>query len=157
MIKGNIDGVKIKKLKRIDDERGFLMEILRDDDETFNKFGQVYVTACNPGYVKGWHLHKIQTDNFAVVSGKARILLCDKREESETYNECMEIITSAEENQVLVTVPPGVLHGWECIGNEQLLVVNAPTHHYNYENPDEYRVDPFDNDITVRWNNKKGG
>ena len=36
-----IDGVKIKKLKVIPDERGRLMEMLRADDELFESFGQV--------------------------------------------------------------------------------------------------------------------
>jgi len=36
-----IDGVKVKKLKVIPDERGRLMEMLRADDDLFVKFGQV--------------------------------------------------------------------------------------------------------------------
>ena len=47
-----IDGVRVKKLKWITDERGKLMEILRCDDPAFDKFGQVYVTTCYPGVVK---------------------------------------------------------------------------------------------------------
>ena len=35
-----INGVKVKKLKIIPDERGRLMEILRGDDDIFIKFGQ---------------------------------------------------------------------------------------------------------------------
>jgi dTDP-4-dehydrorhamnose 3,5-epimerase len=44
-----IDGVKVKDLKVIPDERGLLMEMLRSDDEVFQKFGQVYVTMVYPG------------------------------------------------------------------------------------------------------------
>ena len=54
-----IDGVKIKKLKVIPDERGRLMEMLRSDDDLFIKFGQVYMTTAYPGVVKGWHYHII--------------------------------------------------------------------------------------------------
>jgi dTDP-4-dehydrorhamnose 3,5-epimerase-like enzyme len=43
-----IDGVKIKKLKVIPDERGRLMEILRRDDELFQNFGQAYATTTTP-------------------------------------------------------------------------------------------------------------
>ncbi|MCX7972949.1 MAG: dTDP-4-dehydrorhamnose 3,5-epimerase, partial [Candidatus Aminicenantes bacterium] len=39
-----IEGVKIKKLRVIPDERGRLMEILRADEEIFVRFGQVYMT-----------------------------------------------------------------------------------------------------------------
>jgi dTDP-4-dehydrorhamnose 3,5-epimerase len=37
-----IEGVKVKTLRVIPDERGRLMEILRADDDSFLKFGQVY-------------------------------------------------------------------------------------------------------------------
>ncbi len=44
-----IDGVKLKNLRVLCDERGWLMEILRSDDEIFSKFGQVYVTTAYHG------------------------------------------------------------------------------------------------------------
>jgi dTDP-4-dehydrorhamnose 3,5-epimerase len=56
-----IDGVKTKKLRVIPDERGWLMEILRNDDEIYNEFGQVYITTAYPEVVKAWHMHKKQT------------------------------------------------------------------------------------------------
>src|SRR5436305_1817848 len=64
-----IDGVWIKPLRVIPDERGRLMEILRADDEGFTKFGQVYLSTTYPGVVKAWHLHKVQDDNFCCVRG----------------------------------------------------------------------------------------
>ena len=75
-----IDGVKLKPLRVLPDERGRLMEILRCDDEVFSKFGQVYMTTAYPGVVKGWHYHKVQTDNMAVVRGMMKLVLFDSRE-----------------------------------------------------------------------------
>lgn len=50
-----IDGVKMKSLSVIPDERGWLMEIPRNDDELFEKFGQVHITTglswCGQGMV----------------------------------------------------------------------------------------------------------
>ncbi|HUV82202.1 MAG TPA: dTDP-4-dehydrorhamnose 3,5-epimerase, partial [archaeon] len=40
-----IDGVNIKNLKVVPDERGWLMEILRCDDDIYEQFGQVYMTT----------------------------------------------------------------------------------------------------------------
>ena len=59
-----IQGVKIKELRVIPDERGRLMEILRHDDPEFKKFGQVYMTTNYPGVVKAWHFHKIQRESY---------------------------------------------------------------------------------------------
>src|SRR3989338_1621569 len=99
-----IEGVEIKKLKKIADERGFLMEMLRNDDKFFQKFGQMYMTVCKPGYVKAWHYHKKQSDNFTIIQGNGRIGLYDRRENSSTNGEVMEII-AGENNPVLVHIP----------------------------------------------------
>ena len=62
-----INGVRIKKLKLIPDERGFLMEMLRDDDSIFKCFGQVYLTGARKGIDKAWHYPKKQIDNCICV------------------------------------------------------------------------------------------
>ncbi len=87
-----IDGVEIKQLTRHMDDRGYLMEILRDDDEMFIEFGQVYVSAVFPGIVKAWHCHEHQTDSFCVVRGNARIGLFDDRPDSPTCGEAQGIV-----------------------------------------------------------------
>jgi dTDP-4-dehydrorhamnose 3,5-epimerase len=151
-----IEGVAVKRLNRLTDERGFLMEMLRADDSIFHKFGQVYVTVCNPGYVKGWHLHRKQTDNFVVVKGNGRVGLCDMRAGSRTKGEVMEF-TLGEGSDLLVTIPPGVAHGIECIGAEPCYLINTPTEPYNQKEPDEVRL-PFDTkEIPFKWKAKKGG
>ena len=75
-----IEGVRIKRLSVHADERGFLMEILRSDDEVFERFGQVYLTTAYPGVVKAWHMHKKQTDyyihDFLFVPSPINVLCC---------------------------------------------------------------------------------
>ena len=151
-----IDGVIVKKLKIMKDDRGFLMEMIRNDDPFWKKFGQVYMTVCKPGYVKGWHYHRIQTDHFIVVKGNARVLLYDSREKSPTKGNWLEFIIG-ESNPICIVIPKGVLHGLECADDRECYLVNTVTEVYNYSKPDEFRVDPFNNDIPVKWNAKKGG
>ena len=151
-----IEGVKTKKLKLIKDERGFLMEILRSDDILFKKFGQVYLTAASPGYVKAWHYHRKQTDNFVCVKGKAKVVLYDNREYSKTKGELQEFFLSFD-NPIVVQIPPGVLHGFEADCDEESYIINIPTEVYNYEKPDEHRI-PFDSkEVPYTWKGKKGG
>lgn len=145
-----IEGVKVKKLKLIPDDRGRLMEILRADDEIFQKFGQVYMTTAFPGIVKAWHYHKIQTDNFACVRGKIKLALYDSRQESPTYKEINDFIISLE-NPVLVQIPPLVYHGFKCVGDTEAVVINTITEPYNRKNPDEHRMDAYANDIPYDW------
>jgi dTDP-4-dehydrorhamnose 3,5-epimerase len=150
-----IEGVKVKKLKVIPDERGRLMEILRCDDDFFQKFGQVYMTTAYPGVVKGWHYHKKQSDNMAVVKGMMKIVLYDSRKDSTTFGEVNEIFAGIH-NPVLVHIPPFVYHGFKCISEEEAIVVNTPTEVYNYKEPDEFRMPAHDNDIPYKWDRTDG-
>lgn len=150
-----INGVKVKKLKVIPDERGRLMEILRNDDEVFQRFGQVYMTTTYPHVVKAWHFHKIQTDNVTVVKGMLKLVLYDPREGSSTKGEVNEFFIG-EHNPLLVQIPPQVYHGWMCISEQEAIAVNVPTDPYNREDPDEYRIHPHDNDIPYDWARKDG-
>lgn len=150
-----IEGVRIKKLRVIPDERGSLMEILRNDDEIFEKFGQVYITTAYPGVVKGWHYHKVQSDNMCVVKGMMKIVLYDSRDNSPTKGEVNEFFAGVH-NPILLHIPVFVYHGFKCIGEEEAIVVNIPTERYNYDNPDEYRIDPHSVEIPYDWELKEG-
>jgi len=145
-----IEGVRIRPLAKHLDDRGYLMEILREDDPEFTKFGQVYVSACLPGVIKAWHAHRLQTDHLCIIKGIAKIGLYDGRENSSTYRETQTII-AGELNSLLVTIPPLVWHGYMVLGNESAYIINAPTAHYNRKEPDELRMDPFDNDFGYEW------
>jgi len=148
-----IDGVVIKRLRVMPDERGRLMEILRADDELFKKFGQVYATTTYPGVVKAWHKHVKQDDNMACVAGMVKVVLFDGREKSPTFRELVEIYAGVH-NPVLIHIPAGVYHGWMCVSPEEALVVNVPTEPYDRENPDEQRLDPHSSDIPYDWGRK---
>ena len=150
-----IEGVVLKPLRVIPDERGRLMEILRCDEPLFEKFGQVYMTTTYPGVIKAWHFHKKQDDNAAVVKGMLKIVLYDDREGSKTRGELTEFFLG-EHNPALLHIPKGIYHGWKCIGLGEAIVVNCVTEPYNHDDPDEFRL-PFDTDkIPYDWDIKMG-
>ncbi len=149
-----IEGVHIRNLKVIPDERGYLMEILRSDWPEFERFGQVYITSCYPGIIKGWHYHKKQTDNFVCIKGMAKVVLYDARTGSPTFGLINEFFIG-ERNPVLIKIPPLVYHGFKAIGGNEAIILNVPTELYNYSDPDEYRV-PFDDpSIPYNWEVKQ--
>ena len=150
-----IDGVKVKKLRVIPDERGRLMEILRRDDALFQKFGQVYMTTTYPGVVKAWHKHERQADNIACVAGMIKMALYDGRPGSPTHKEVNEFYLGVH-NPVLVQVPAGIYHGWMGVSLEEAVIINIPTEPYDREQPDEQRLNPHDNDIPYVWKRRDG-
>lgn len=150
-----IAGVGLKPLRVIPDERGRLMEILRSNDELFERFGQVYMTTAYPGVVKGWHYHKRQTDNMTVVRGMMKLVLFDSREDSATHGVVNEFFFG-EHNPLLIQIPPFVFHGFKAVSECEAIVVNIPTEPYNYNEPDEFRVHPHNNDIPYNWDRNDG-
>ena len=150
-----IEDVKVRPLRFIPDERGYLLEILRSDWVEFDKFGQVYMTAAYPGVVKGWHYHKLQTDHFVCIHGMAKVVLYDRREDSPTHGEVNEFFIG-EQNPCLIRIPPNVVHGFKGVGQGVALIVNVPTELYNCDEPDEHRL-PYDTDeIPYDWDLKHG-
>ncbi len=150
-----IQGVEIKQLARHADERGFLMELLRSDDSIFTKFGQCYVSMNYPGVIRAWHWHKKQDDFFVVMKGMIKVGLYDMREGSPTRGEVGEFYLG-ENNNIMLKIPVGVVHGYRTVGTEPSLLINFPSEVYNPRAPDEYRLPwnteqiPFDWDIQFK-------
>jgi dTDP-4-dehydrorhamnose 3,5-epimerase len=152
---GLIDGFGVRRGKVLPDERGRLGEIMRCDDPWFEKFGQVYFTTTYPGVVKAWHFHRKQTDHFYVVKGTVKIGLYDSRDDSQTRGTVHEIYLG-EHCPGLVRIPPGVQHGWMCVGCDEAIIVNIVSEAYNYAQPDEFRTHPHINDIPYDWTRQDG-
>jgi len=155
MAKQLIDGVQVKQLKVIPDERGRLMEMLRADDGLFIKFGQVYMTTVYPGVVKAWHYHKKQHDSFVVVRGMLKLVLFDNRDGSPTKGLINEFFMG-DHQQILVQIPPMVYHGFKGISVDETIVINLPTEVYNYAEPDEFRIPAHTTDIPYDWTRQDG-
>jgi dTDP-4-dehydrorhamnose 3,5-epimerase len=148
-----IEGVQVHPLRQISDERGKIMHMLRSDDPHFERFGEVYFSIVYPGVVKGWHLHKRMTLNYAVVHGMIKLVLYDDRPESLTRGELQELFVG-ESNYVLVQVPPGIWNGFKGIGTAPAIVANCATLPHD---PDEIvRMDPLGAAISYDWGLKHG-
>lgn len=154
--KTRIEGVHVKDLKWIPDERGRLLEILRNDDPIFQKFGQVYVTSTLPQVVKAWHYHKLQDDYFTCLRGMVKLVIFDNRPDSPTYQHINEYFLGEIRPQVIV-VPRLCYHGWKCVSAEEAFILNCVTEPYNHKEPDEFRLDPHQNGvIPYHWQRRDG-
>ena len=131
-----INGVKLKQLKLHSDDRGYFSEILRDDDNLMERFGQASITQTFPGVIKAFHWHKEQDDIWFVVSGTAQVVLHDLRKESSTYGET-NVFYLGDNNRQIVLIPKGVAHGYRVLGPKIVTLVYFTTKSYNPQNPDE--------------------
>ena len=119
-----IDGVIITKLKIIKDERGQVMHMLRSDNPIFKSFGEIYFSTVFKDIIKGWHLHKESYLNYACVYGEVKLVLIDKRKNSETFDKTQEIILSPKKYQ-LVTIPPNVWNGFKGLSKNESIIANC--------------------------------
>jgi dTDP-4-dehydrorhamnose 3,5-epimerase len=148
-----IDGVIVTPLRQIPDERGKIMHMMRSDDPVFEKFGEIYFSVAYPNVIKGWHIHKEMTLNYAVIAGMIKLVLYDSRNGSATRGEIQEIFMG-EDNYVRVTVPPRIYNGYKGIGAKPVVVANCATMPHD---PTEIeRLDPFTKEIPYDWDLRHG-
>jgi dTDP-4-dehydrorhamnose 3,5-epimerase len=143
-----IEGIQILPLRRIPDERGMILHMLRADAPHFEAFGEIYFATAYPGVIKGWHLHRRMTLNYACISGMIKLVLADRRAGSPTMGQIQEIFIG-DDNYQLVKIPPGIWNGWKCIGTDRALLANCST---QVHDPGEMtRLDPFSPEIGYDW------
>jgi len=148
-----IDGVMVVPLRKIPDERGAILQMLKATDPHFRQFGEIYFSLVYPGVIKGWHVHSRMTLNYAVPIGMIKLVLYDARNGSGSKGRIMEIFTG-ELDYRLVSVPPGVVNGFKGIGITPALVANCATHPHDPTGAEMTRIPPFDNDIPYDWSLK---
>lgn len=139
-----IDGVIIKPLKKIPDDRGTIMKMQEATDDEFKGFGEIYFSTIYPGVVKGWHLHKNAILNYTVIKGMIKLVLFDDRENSLTKGELQEI-SLGDYNYCLVQIPANVWNGFKCIGNNEAIVADLIT--VSHKDDEMLRLNPHENDI----------
>jgi len=142
-----IDGVKITPLEVIKDDRGAVMHMLKNTDEHFDQFGEIYFSMIDTNAVKAWHLHRTMTLNYACVYGRIRLALVDMRPESPTLRIVNTIYLEGFPefaDYCLITIPPGVWNGFraevivphgrgQVAMNIPAIVANCATHPHDPE------------------------
>ena len=98
------------------DKRGYLSELLRNDDRIFSgEFGQVLLSVVRKDIIKAFHLHKYQTDYTTCIKGKIMYAWAD---EERVFN--VAILTG--DNPKLIKTPPGIWHGYQAIDDDAILI-----------------------------------
>ncbi|ASS96780.1 dTDP-4-dehydrorhamnose 3,5-epimerase family protein [Peribacillus simplex] len=146
-----IEGVKVKKLVKHCDDRGFFTELVRDDEpELLSRFGQASCSMSYPGVIKAFHYHEKQDDLWFFPSGNAQVVLFDLREGSSTKGET-DVYYMGEENPIMLLIPKGVAHGYRVLGQKPATILYFTTESYNPINPDEKRINWDDSEIGFSW------
>lgn len=143
-----IEGVKVVPLRRIADERGTVMQMMKRTDPHFIEFGEIYFSTIYRGVVKGWHRHREMTLAYACVSGRIKLVVYDDRANSPTAGELNEFFLGPDDYS-LVMVPPELWNGFKGMSDPVAIVANCCTHPHDPSRSD--RLHPHENTIPYRW------
>jgi dTDP-4-dehydrorhamnose 3,5-epimerase len=153
---GGIDGVVAALLSPHVDHRGSLFEIVNFDHSFWQEpVVYVYGVTIRPGRIKGWGMHKLQTDRYLIAAGSVRVVLYDGRDGSATRDR-FEVHNLLGSVPSLLAIPPGVWHADQNWGDDDALIVNFPTRPFNRDAPDKYRIDPHSGEIPFDWSLRDG-
>jgi dTDP-4-dehydrorhamnose 3,5-epimerase len=151
-----LDGVVVAAGVVHADHRGTLMETINFDHPFWEEpVVYAYTFTVAPGRIKGWGMHKLQADRYAILAGKMRVVLYDGRPESPTFQGFAEFFF-ADEAPGFLRIPPGVWHADQNVGEDPCRVVNFPTRPFNRDNPDKYRIDPDSGEIPFDFTLRNG-
>jgi len=128
---GDIQGVRMRPLKKHQDSRGWLSEIFRTDELDADLMPVMsYVSETLPGATRGPHEHRSQTDYFCFLGPSTfQLALWDNRPGSPTYR-CRQEMFVGEEKPCVVVVPEGVVHAYRNVGDKPGWVINCPNRLY---------------------------
>ena len=148
---GQIHDCPITPLTKYNDERGWLAEFFRDDELEPASYPEMgYISMTRPGVARGPHEHFDQSDLFVFFSGTFRLYLWDTRADSPTFG-VRQIVDVGESNPASAIVPPGVVHAYRNVGDQNALIVNCPNRLYagwgKKAEVDEIRHEDRDDDV----------
>ena len=151
-----IEGVALVRLSSHDDHRGSLTPVL-DVRHPFwvEPVVYAYCVSIRPGRIKGWGMHRVQSDRYLVVRGSVRVVLFDGRESSPSCGRLAQLYFT-DATPGLLRIPPGVWHADQNWGETEALIVNFPTHPYDPSHPDKLRIDPHAGLIPFDWSLRDG-
>ena len=129
-----IEGVVIRNLSKIENDKGSILHVIKSTDSHFNKFGECYISEVNPGKIKAWKKNSIQTQNLTVIHGSIKFVIFDDRKKSNTKNKINIFEISRDKNYKLLTIPPNIWYGFSCIGTVKSLIINCSDYPHNAEN-----------------------
>lgn len=113
--------------KVIPNPNGNVLHGLRNDDNQFVRFGEIYVSKLNKGVVKGWKKHLNATLNLIVTHGTVRfVALAESGMNNDRIEKCLDVCIG-EENHGLLVIPPGFWLAFGASQGEGASIVNIST------------------------------
>ena len=138
-----INGVFYKKINSNIDNRGFFREVFKENIFIKKKFKQISHSYIKKNVIKGWHIHRKQSQWNYLLKGKIRLYLYDMRLRSKTFKKYDVIDINSKKDNIVYFFPPGIAHGYIALSTENHMLY-ATSGVYNPK--EEYKIN-LKNDV----------
>ena len=115
----SLEDILVTPLMRIPTIGGDVMHALKNSDNGFNGFGEVYFSWAERGTIKAWKCHQHMTMNLVVPIGEVNFVFHIKDQKNNFRFENI-----GEKKYVRLTVPPGIWFGFQGRGSGRSLIMN---------------------------------
>ena len=128
--------VEITELEKKVDDRGFLVEFLKETElrDKNKKFGQVYFVAFTPNVSRGHHYHRSKVEWFGIVHGICEVVL----EDIKTKERKEIILDSNDEKFKRIRVGPNVAHVFKNVSKDTAVLIAYGSKIFKPEDSDTY-------------------
>ena len=150
-IETNFKDLKIIKLKKHSDNRGYLKETFRKNKIQNKNLPFTYYVNSKKNIIRGFHFqYKFQQIKYITVL-KGRILDCviDLRKKSKTFGKVFKIILS-EKNCLSLYIPEGFGHAY--FSYDKINVVYYKLNNF-YKPQFESGINVMDKSLKIKWPN----
>lgn len=104
--------IQIKEIEFDQDDRGWSLKPITDNDMKNGIISDVHIVSMKPGAIRGNHYHVHKTEYILVIGSICRVVAIDnntKKKEEKTIE---------NNSKILLVISPNVTHAIENIGNE---------------------------------------
>ena len=152
-----IPEVKIIRVKRFHDERGFFTETYKESEYLevgLPKFVQDNLSESSKGVIRGLHWQEspyCQGKLVSCLTGSILDVAVDIRKDSQTFGKHIAVELNSRE-QIALWVPQGFAHGFQAL-EDGTKVLYKVTNYWNKESENSLRFD--DPLVNISWFNIK--
>ena len=139
-----LDKILVHPLKEINLAGGDVLHALKQSDQGYKNFGEVYFSKIKFNAVKAWKFHKKMSLNLVVPIGNVKFVFFDEHE-----SKFREIIIG-QTNYKRIFVPPKIWFGFKGLKKPSSLILNLADTIHN-KNEQNIRDTKYFN---YNWNKK---
>ncbi len=136
-----LNDILLTELQKISTKGGDVFHGMKSYDVGYEGFGEAYFSWINTGEIKAWKKHKRMTMNLIVPVGNVKFVFYGV---GETGLKEFKVEKIGNENYKRITVPPGIVFGFQGISAKKSLILNIASIPHDPSEVERLMLDDID-------------